>query len=843
MRTDPSFDAPQQVIGNIRFTRGGVYADYLLDGLSVTMRTLAAHNHAALLTRNLGRMLPSASQLSGLLVPDDQNQIMRRIVGTHHHRPDWIPQCRAWQPVIARPAPLLRGGYQGPVHRRYWLTIPVDAGKEGRTAIGQAQRIWDWVAGRDHDSDDSVQRYRDLGEEIVSALPDEFHITAATPAQILWHRQHQLYRGVVHQPIPPAGDGPTSLSFRDFPRAAFDEGANAIRPRWWPTRWPLVRIYNPDDPHGPVSYQTILVVDDFPRSGLRFTKAAYLHALDNVATAATIDWVQHLTVRTPEQAQAINETNAKNLRDQYTQRDARHPGDTVAVTLDRQLQGTESYTREISNNPTEREIDASVLIAVGGESPEVLREAVKLIRQELDTTRVSVKQIIGGQAQLWKAFNPGSETTAPITEFRDPTTAHRWSRFMPLISDRVGNATGSPLAVNQTTLRPSIILHDPEGAARRNHNTGRGVVGEPGSGKSNRVKLSAIECVWRGSRIVVFDPGPLKEWRKAFRRVPGAVAIDPTNTQLSVDPLRIFPHEEAADYAADHVLPLIGVPNRSLMQAQFSVALRPDLRTANGIRSMRGLIEYLRRQPHPESNELLIRLEAAAASTYTQALFDATRPPYRPSDAPATIWLTHGLALPDAEDIKDPEKYRHLKLRHLAGMAIYGLLIDIEQKHMFAHPEQYSEMIFEEAAELLAYPAGARTAHTITLQGRKYATGLTVIVQDYRHIAAMGDKFVTQKWLFRITDPDLAEDTLRWAHIDPDLYPDLVDSYATDTSPADTRETSDGDIGHGQVPLARRGEGFIVDEFRCAARCKYLQAPTDWLADDLDSTPPQENAA
>ena len=30
-----------------------------------------------------------------------------------------------------------------------------------------------------------------------------------------------------------------------------------------------------------------------------------------------------------------------------------------------------------------------------------------------------------------------------------------------------------------------LILHDPEGTARRNHNTGLAIVGEPGSGKSN----------------------------------------------------------------------------------------------------------------------------------------------------------------------------------------------------------------------------------------------------------------------------------------------------------------------------------------------------------------------
>ncbi|WP_235678768.1 ATP-binding protein [Mycolicibacterium aubagnense] len=299
-------------------------------------------------------------------------------------------------------------------------------------------------------------------------------------------------------------------------------------------------------------------------------------------------------------------------------------------------------------------------------------------------------------------------------------------------------------------MRPRIILHDPEGAAARNHNTGTGVVGDPGSGKSAATKKSGVEKVKRGAQIVAFDPGPLEEWRKAFRHVPGAVAYNPTKDRVCVDPLRCFPYEEAGDVAADHLLPMIGVPNHSRMQAEFTLAVRPDHRTGNGIHSSRGLIEYLRRQPNPDENELLIRLEAAAASSYTRAVFDDSREPYRPGGNPATIWLTNGLGLPDEEDIADPEKYRRLQLRQLAGMAIYGLLIDLEQRYMFANPQQYSEMIFEEAKEMLAYPAGARTAHKITLQGRKHATGGTFIVQDYRHIENMGDKFLTQKWLFRI---------------------------------------------------------------------------------------------
>jgi hypothetical protein len=94
MRIDSSFDPPTQVIGNLRFTRAGVYADYLLDGLPATMRSLQTHERAALMTRNFGRNLPSGSLISGLLVPDDHRRLMRSIVGPYSHHREWVAQCR-----------------------------------------------------------------------------------------------------------------------------------------------------------------------------------------------------------------------------------------------------------------------------------------------------------------------------------------------------------------------------------------------------------------------------------------------------------------------------------------------------------------------------------------------------------------------------------------------------------------------------------------------------------------------------------------------------------------------------------------------------------------------------
>ena len=837
-RVDHSLDPPLAVIGNLRFTRGGVYADYLIDGLPLVLRPLRTHERGSRFYRNLARALPSGWALSGLLDTTDPNRLMRNIVGNYSHRPRWVEHCRMWEPTfnpdVAEPdAPVFLEE-----RRRGWLTFPVDSGRAGRTAVGAASRTKDWVAGRDVDSDKSVAAYARLAAEVVASLPRQFSVRPASPLQIQWHHRHTVFRGALRDPMPPAGVGPDRLTAADFVRPGLDEGANAVRSSWWPTMRPIVRVYDADYPDGPWSYQALLPVTHFPDIGLRFTKAAYLYALDNVDTPAAIDWIQHAIVRTPDRAEALNARAAKNIKDQMRQRGRMIEEDDE---LDIKLENTREYNAQIKGNPSERELDIATLIAVGAPTLEICEDAVKQVRHELDQPEIAVSRWRGAQSKLWLAFNPGSEKHAHLDEYRNPTSAHLWGRFTPLISTRVGDSRGTPLAENQNTLRRSLILHDPEGCAQRQRNTGLAVIGDPGAGKSNRVKLSAIEVVLRRGKVDIFDPGTHGEWAQAFRNVTDTTVIDLAASRFGLDPLRMFDFEEAGAIAADHILPMIGVPADSDMENRFTRLVSPQMRESAGIGSMWSLIGYLRAQPDADNDMLLARLEAWATQPAARAIFDETLPPYSPTQSLATVWLTNRLGLPDADDILNPHLYNKLPRGARAGMAIYGLITDIVQRHQFLHREQFSTMIFEEAAELMAYPAGARTAHKITRQGRKHATGIWLISQNYLDFARMGDKFITQKWLFAIRNEGLATKTLEWAGVDPQLYPEVAQSYYEDTSPAESADDEDSDDdAFGKVHPSRMGEGFIVDERGRRARCRYLGAPTGQLAADVDSTPPQE---
>ncbi|MCH9729762.1 MAG: ATP-binding protein [Actinomycetia bacterium] len=836
-RVDHNFDPPEAVIGNLRFTRGGVYADYLIDGLPLVLRPLRTHERGSRSYRNLARALPSGWSLSGLLDTTDPKRLMRNLVGNFRHSDQWVDHCRVWEPTFNPEVAAPGDAAFVEERRRGWLTFPVDSGRSGRNAAGAATRVKDWMVGRDVDSDTSVAAYSRLAAEVVASLPREFSVRPASPLQIQWQHRRTVLRGQLRDPMPAAGQGPDRLTAADFVRPAIDEGANALRRSWWPTMRPIVRTYDADNLNGPSSYQAFLPVTHFPDTGLQFTKAAYLHALDNVDSPAAIDWIQHAIVRSPERAESLNANAAKNIKDQMRQRGRQIEEDDE---LDIKLANTREYNAQIKANPSERELDVATMIVVSAPTVEVCEDAVKQVRLALDQPEIAVSRWRGAQSKLWLAFNPGSEKLAHLDEFRNPTSAHLWGRFTPLISTRVGDARGTPLAENQNTLRRSVILHDPEGCAQRQRNTGLIVIGDPGSGKSNRAKLSGIEVVLRGGQVDVFDPGTHGEWAQAFRNVTDTAVIDLADSQFSLDPLRMFDFDEAGAVAADHILPMIGVPADSDMENRFTLLVSPQTRHREGIGSMRALINHLRSQPDADNDMLLARLQAWATQPAARAIFDETLPPYSPTQSLATIWLTHRLGLPDADDILNPHLYDKLPKGARAGMAIYGLIIDTVQRYQFLHREQFSTMIFEEAAELMAYPAGARTAHRITRQGRKHATGIWLISQDYRDFERMGDKFITQKWLFAIRNEELAGKTLEWAGVDTRLSPEVVQSYCEDTSPAESADDEDSDDeAFGKVDPSRMGEGFIIDERGRRARCRFLGAPTTQLAADVDSTPPQ----
>ena len=102
--------APLGAVGNLRFTRAGVYAEYLVSGLPFVFLSKQWQNTVAAEHAELWRNLPSGASLSGLTVPVPARNLTRRMLFAHHDldpataTPDSIPatvspwsrHCRTW---------------------------------------------------------------------------------------------------------------------------------------------------------------------------------------------------------------------------------------------------------------------------------------------------------------------------------------------------------------------------------------------------------------------------------------------------------------------------------------------------------------------------------------------------------------------------------------------------------------------------------------------------------------------------------------------------------------------------------------------------------------------------
>ena len=145
---------PREVIGNLSFTDHGVYAHFLLSGLRYYLQPTKKRIGVAERHITLSRELPSGTWIYGLSVPQDQRQLLRAMLHGHRDKYDWVTACQNMQATLAEAHPRTRV---------FWLTIPVDAGRAGHSPVGQLTKVSDWIAGRDKDSEASLQAYHRAG--------------------------------------------------------------------------------------------------------------------------------------------------------------------------------------------------------------------------------------------------------------------------------------------------------------------------------------------------------------------------------------------------------------------------------------------------------------------------------------------------------------------------------------------------------------------------------------------------------------------------------------------------------------------------------------------------------
>ncbi|MDV3133322.1 ATP-binding protein [Mycobacterium sp. 29Ha] len=846
---------PREVIGNLSFTEHGVYAHFLLSGLRYYLQPTKNRLGVAERHVTLSRELPSGPWIYGLEVPQDQRQLLRAMLHGHRDKYDWVTACQHMQATLAA---------ENPRTRIFWLSIPVDAGRAGHSPTGQLTKVGDWLAGRDKNSDSSLQAYHRLAEDVITALPEEFAPIPATDEMVDWFWRHNAFRGVYTNPLPrrrAAG----RLSGDQLPLAQFDDGDQANRParswwlRWIPSFKKVLRVSSPQGVH-PDSYQAILPVVDMPSQGIAFPGSEILAALDDLDTGATFDFAIPLVMRSRDMETVRNDRAKENINEQfYMRRDARD-GDAELRRTGRQLA---EYQRLLATNTDERPLETGFFIAIGAADEHTVDYSIKRLREELSGSgQVVVRYYRGAQQRLWAAFNPGvAHHKSSVEEFLYPTTTRKWSRFVPITSSQVGNSTGVLLGFNQSNALNSAVLIDLPAAARRNHNPCLVCGGAPGYGKSYAAKRIARAEIQRGAQGFIVDPD-IAEWADALADIPNKAIIDMGGSEFGCCPLRLFPEKVAGGYWLDYMVPMMQLDSRSTAVQRLRTLLTIQARRRLGITSTASLMNYLASIQAPQEGPdtrpahvaqlaadlqpVLVALQSWATYDFTQAIFDDTLPVPDLNALDVTIWLTSSLDLPDAEEMSTPHLYEALSDRKKASVAIYGMLVRLARITFFANKNRFGLIVLEEAGALLNSRAGASDAHLISRRARKHYTGLVIITQDpVADLKLMGDKFITQQLIMPFESDELAKEVARRAGIRVEDYDDIEEYFLAEPSPEHMRDPTafDDDELTTVTPAGassrgdREGYGFFVDEFRRPAPIRVAAEPDPVLHAAYDTTP------
>ena len=852
-------DAPHAVIGNLRLTAGGVYADYLLSGLPFIFLPKESQDRVADVHADMLRALPSGALLSGLTAPVATRNITRRMIYAHPdlhpdtaaagdpmpaHTELWVQHCRRWAPALQR---------AGSRRRIHWLSLPLDYGLAGATTAGGWQRRLDSLRGRDQDSHAALVHYRQLAAAMVAELPAPLYAKPASVEQIWWHWNYTASRHTWQQPLPGQPYDPHAR----LPAAAFtpgwkDPGAAELRGRRWrATRTDadiFLRTYRPPEDGVADSYQVIVALEKYPDAGLRWPHATMFKVLDDLTTAATtLDWTIHFTFDSADVAVATAHNVITNIKDQARQRGRHADSDDE---LSRKLISGKQLASALKQGSAERGVNATVLVTAAAVDPTTADTAITEVMRRYRSQQLQLSRRRGSQTTLWRALNPGTENTASLHEFRNPSTTNAFAKFVPLLATRLGNNVGVPLGETITSpgLR-EIVLNDLIGAPGRDNPGNLVIGGSPGRGKSQCAKNLIRSWLELGAGLHLIDPTEAREHQTALATFAEdkKTIIDAKKPRFSLDGLRIFPFEQAAERTVDHLLPQLGYSAVSPQAARLKALLAPASRDSHGIGSLSQLIAFLAdRRPDRVAvdDDLLVALQGLRAERLLAPMFDDTLP--RPDlSAQLVIWNFGGLKLPTITEEFQAHLHAQTTPSQRAAQALYGMAAELAQSLFFSRDTDPDILVVEECAAWTHSPGGQKCANTLIRQGRKAWTLFVGISQSPRaDFGVLEDEFIEQRICLGFKEARIAEDTLRWCGRDLDRHPALLSDYVTNTSPAGMPDYGDDTIDprHGKVIAGREGEAWVLDEFGGWGKVRLFSAPTRELAERYDTNPQRKRA-
>lgn len=794
---------------------GTVWATWRLQGLAKGLGNSKINEQRRSLHRALFQSLHGEYMLLGLTTTVSSDEIGERMLDGVD-----ILQHPAWAEETILTVDQLDA--EPLEQREFWLSVPLKAG--GVKAIaGRMGRRFEHSARqrlalplRPPTREETAAAWR-AALKVEKAIPELFKPSRATTAEQVWIQNHANVRGLfANDPVPPAaaeltggtGDRARVDTTRTTAPSAvsvpwLDEGGqtdhNSKLGRFNPLnrRYLKVRDLRADT----TGYQVLMALAGSPKGGWE-EDLDWVGAIDELGVAA--DWVFRIHAVKAREAKHRNSRTEANLTDQMDQQEG-----TAAITgsggeLDVNARDLAEYHKRLGDSEREVEIQASLIVAVGGATADEAKERADFTRKYFsDALEFHFDIPLGGQENLWWAMRPGTPADRSVREYAEIATGADFATMAPATTSDLGDNKGIRFAV---TALGRLVMLDLWGQIIGDISGSVGLVGEPGGGKTVVVKDTLGFVHDRGGRFVTIDRTQSREYgRFALSLDPLHTAIvDLTEPEYSLDPLRIFGARTGAAHMLTLCTALLGVDVVSPEGVMLAELLSPDSAERLELTSAGRLRAHLQTlaEDRKEATTLAGLMRLYSTTQFGDVLFDEKLPPLDLT-CRGIVFLTHGVSLPSRSQLVSGNQYRKPGPEKLFGQAMYALLVRIAREICFRDPNELAVFAADELAHITATEQGDEEITEFLRDGRKHGAPVILASQDARDLGnEIARGLIKNRILMRQTDPDLAIANLEWFHKGFGQDPELVRIVTEDLSPVGT---------DGKVPENRRGEGLMRD--------------------------------
>jgi hypothetical protein len=830
----------QWMRGNIFVTRDGIpHGMWVLQGMAYGLGTGTEKNAVRISHQDLFQSLRGSYTLLGLVGATSADEVIEKMTKDVAVTTDqWVHECELTrQQLEAFP----------PGRRSYFLIVPL-TNASPLTWIDQTKRAGTTAVVSKLGFPDSpptdldYEKWASRVKALEHKIPGVFKPRRAGFKDLNWVTAHQTGRGVFASTSmdgqPAAQDHGVWVPGAFLPEPHLDEGGmselnDSIKSRAALLRRRWLRV---EEAGKPPSYQQFAAVGLTPQAGFVFPGGEFINVAAELPV--DIDFCLRVTSTPAAKVKAKNRKAERNIKDQAGQRGGRDSILGASTELDKSAEALAAYQEALDATDREVEIASTIIFSTASSDPESAETLMRTLRDIYASDEWVLDIPLGGQRDLFWDCWPGSTPSKTCAEFTQITTGRNYSMGVPLTNDDLGMPHGFRIATNITTGRWSPVYMNLAGLSENDISGSFASNGELGSGKTTTLKTIASHSIDRGAQLIAVDHSDNQEWAALSKELTWSNMIDFYDPDTSVDPLKLYgPTRQGTRETLSLMTLLLGVKVTSTEGILLNRELRKIENKEIDAESLGDLRLHLdSNHINPNDRDTARRIvglmDVFSESDYGQAFFGDLKA--MSFDAQATIFCTHGLELPTAEDLASESARADMSVEKIIGRATYAYLSRVGKNIMYADDTQETLFMVSEAHHMTAVPEGEAVLRDILKTGRKHkgAVGL-----DTHAASELGPPelraLIPQRFVYRTRDDGLARENL--AYLDPSYATEeYVDLVTKDLSPLGP---------DGEVPLERRGEALYRDPFNRVGKIKVLIPQDARRAKAVLTTPPKVRTA